>query len=593
MASSTSSSRKRMAGGDGLTNDCWELVISKLEKEKKEEEESNHCLETLSMVSKQLLSISSSFVHSIKLIHNPSSSPISRLFHRFTNLTSLDLSAFRGGGDINALLSRIPPTSVSRLTSLNLSNQQTFPILGLRSILLKNCRLTSLICSNIAFLKFTDITFIADSFPFLQHLDLSFPRGGEGILVVEDDYNNAMNLLPQKLKLLRSVNLSGNFYINNSSFLQLCINCEFLQEVLISRCPFITHAGIAEAIHHRPTLNSLSVTNFKEGLELENVDSYFIDSLTSLNRLTCLDFSFSCITDLMLKAIALHALPLTKLVLQDSYNYTYSGISHLLSKCPSLQHLDLQRANFLNDKLFNHLCAFLPGLLSINVSSCDKLTNSSFFALLTNCPLLSEIRMESTDIGLGPTPSIVDLLVYPQLKSLHLAYNSHLQDHHINNFASMFPNMQLIDLSFCHHIFQHRIAVLLKRCPKITHFKFVGFPHAKLRSINSEASILEVLNLAHSRIDDEGLYQISKTCPQLLQLDLEHCHNVTEKGVQLAVENCTRLREINLQHCHKVSTDIVSQMIFTRPSLRKIIAPPHFHPRDCDRKLLFERCLVF
>ncbi|PNX82988.1 putative F-box/LRR protein [Trifolium pratense] len=157
----------------------------------------------------------------------------------------------------------------------------------------------------------------------------------------------------------------------------------------------------------------------------------------------------------------------------------------------------------------------------------------------------------------------------------------------------MFPNMQLIDLSFCHYIFQHGIAVLLKRCPKITHFKFVGFPHAKLRSINSEASILEVLNLAHSRIDDEGLYQISKTCPQLLQLDLEHCHNVTEKGVQLAVENCTRLREINLQHCHKVSTDIVSQMIFTRPSLRKIIAPPHFHPRDCDRKLLFERCLVF
>ncbi|PNX59746.1 putative F-box/LRR protein, partial [Trifolium pratense] len=305
MASSSTSSRKRMAG-DGLTNDCWELVISKLEIDNVEE--SNHCLETLSMVSKQLLSISSTFVNSIKLISNPSSSPISRLFHRFTNLTSLDLSAFRGG-DINALLSRIPPSSVSRLTSLNLSNHQTFPILGLRSILNKNpnFRLTSLICSNITFLKFTDITFIADSFPFLQHLDLSFPGGSEGISmsVVDGDYNNAMNLLPQKLKLLGSVNLSGNFYINNSSFLQLCINCEFLQQVLISRCPFITHAGIAEAIHHRPTLNSISVTNFKEGLELENVDSYFIDSLTSLKRLTCLDFSFSCITDLMLKAIAL------------------------------------------------------------------------------------------------------------------------------------------------------------------------------------------------------------------------------------------------------------------------------------------------
>jgi F-box/leucine-rich repeat protein 2/20 len=454
--------------------------------------------------------------------------------------------------------------------------------------------LTSLICSNIASLKFTDITSIADSFPFLQHLDLSFPGGGEGVSDGRD-YDNAMNLLAQKLSKLRSVNLSGNFYIDNSSFLQLCINCEFLQEVLISRCPFITHAGIAEAIHHRPTLNSLSVTNFKEGLELENVDSYFIDSLTCLKRLTCLDFSFSCITDLMFKAIALEALPLTKLVLQDSYNYTYSGISYLLSNCPSLQHLDLQGANFLNDQLFNQLCAFLPGLVSINVSSCHKLTNSSFFALLTNCPLLADIRMESTDIGLGPTPSVVvDLVVYPQVKSLHLAYNSHLQDNLINIFAFIFPNMQLIDFSFCPHVFQHRIALLLKKCPKIAHLKFAGFPHAKLSSINFEASnLMEVLNLSHSRIDDEGLYQISKICPQLMQLDLEHCYYVTEKGVRLAIENCTRLREINLQHCRKVSTDIVSWMIFSRPSLRKITAPPHFRPRDCDRKLLFERCLVF
>jgi F-box/leucine-rich repeat protein 2/20 len=147
--------------------------------------------------------------------------------------------------------------------------------------------------------------------------------------------------------------------------------------------------------------------------------------------------------------------------------------------------------------------------------------------------------------------------------------------------------MQLIDLSFCRHISQHRIAVLLKRCPKIRHLKFACFPHANKCSINSDASNLEVLNLSHSKIDDQELYQISKSCPQLLQLDLEHCYYVTEKGVQLAIENCTRLREINLQHCRKVSTDIVSWMKFSRPSLRKITAPPHFRLRDGDRKLLF------
>ncbi|XP_045789473.1 F-box/LRR-repeat protein 2-like [Trifolium pratense] len=495
-----SSSRKRMASSD-IPNDCWELVVSKLlnDNEIDKVEERNHYLETLSMVSKQLLSISSTFVNTFKLISNPSS----RLFHRFTNLTSLDLSTFHGG-DINALLSRIPPASVSRLTSLNLSNHPTFPKLGLQSIILNNnnnnptFRLTSLICSNIASLKFTDITFIAHSFPFLQHLDISFDGGGDDDCIKED-YNNALNLVARKLSNLLKVNLS-----------------------------------------------------------------------------------------------ALDHLPLRKLVLQGCYNYTYTGISYLLSKRPSLQHLDLRHAVFLDDQRFNHLCQFFGELVSINVGCCDKLTNSSFFALLTNCPMLAEIRMESTKIGIGPTPSVVDLVVYPQVKSLHLAYNSALADKHINIFGFMFPKLQLLDLSFCRHISQQHIAILLKRCNKIRHLEFACFPQAKPFSIDfDEASNLEVLNLSHSTIEDEELYEISKFFPRLLQLDLGHCYDVTDKGVGLAVENFTHLREINLRQCRKVSTNIVSSMIFSRPSLRKITAPPHFRPRDCDRKLLFRQCLVF
>ncbi|CAJ2638826.1 unnamed protein product [Trifolium pratense] len=593
MAAMASSSRKRMAV-DGLPNDCWELVLSKLFNEiGNNVDELNHYLETLSLVSKQLLSVASTFVYSIKLIYNPSSSLISAIFHRFPNFTSLDLSTLHGD-NLNELLSRIPPSTVSRLKSLNLSNHPTFPTLGLQFILNNNptFRLTSLICSNIASLKFTDITFIADSFPFLQHLDLSFPGGQidhDDYDRQKEDYSNALNLLAQKLSNLLKVNLSGNVRVNDSSLLQFCINCEFLQEVLISRCPFISHAGIAEAIHHRPNLNSFSVTNY---LQLENFNSHFVSSLASLKRLTCLDLSFSSINDSLLVSLALQSPPLTKLVLQGCYNYTYTGICYLFCKCRSLQHLDLQGAKFLNDQLFSRLCAFLTDLVSINVSGCDRLGNSSFFALLTNCPMLKEIRMESTKIGTGPTPSVEDLVVYLRVKSLHLAYNSFLQDKHINIFGFMFPNMQLIDLSFCHRISEQQITTLLKTCRKIRHLKFAGFPKAKLFLINSEACDLEVLNLSHSKIDDEELYQISKSCPRLLELDLEHCYDVTEKGVRLAVENCTRLREINLRHCRKVSTDIVSWMIFSRPSLRKITAPPDFRPRDCDRKLLFRQCLV-
>lgn len=427
-------SRKRIAGA-GLQDDCWEYVLSKLLNNLNVENR-NHYLETLSLVSKQLLDVTNRSVHSVTLIYNPSS--FSRLFQRFPNLTSLDLSCFRG--DTNILLSRIPRSvSLSRLTSLNLSNHPTFPTLGLQTIL-KNTKstLTSLTCSNIGSLYHTDISFIADSFPFLQQLDISYPKI---ITNDSDNYNNALKLLTQKLSKLRKVNLSGHFYINDSTFFLFCMNCVFLQELVMFQCHLLSRDGLASAICQRPTLNSFSLTCLKD------ISSYFIDSLLSLKRLTCLDLSFSLITDELLCLLALEALPLRKLVLRKCFGHTNAGISYLLSRCRSLQHLDLQNfeSKYLNVQSFMDLCVFLGDLVSINLNGCDKLNNAALFALLKNCPLLTEIHMESTKIGIGSRPSAVDLVVYHQVKSLHLAYNSQLQDEDITMFSFMFPNMQLLD----------------------------------------------------------------------------------------------------------------------------------------------------
>jgi len=54
------------------------------------------------------------------------------------------------------------------------------------------------------------------------------------------------------------------------------------------------------------------------------------------------------ISDEMLYSIAREGLPLTRLVLKYCFGHSYAGIFCLLSKCGGLQHLDLQRAGFLN-----------------------------------------------------------------------------------------------------------------------------------------------------------------------------------------------------------------------------------------------------
>ena len=152
-----------MAAGGGLPDDCWEYVIFKL---LDNDSGRNHWyLDTLSLVFKQFLSVTNRSVYSVTLICNPW--PLYRLFQRFPNLKSLDLSGFRG--DLNTLLFRFPPSC--SITSLNLSNHPTFPTLGLQTIL-KNTTisstLTSLTCSHIGSVKSTDITFIADSFSLMS-----------------------------------------------------------------------------------------------------------------------------------------------------------------------------------------------------------------------------------------------------------------------------------------------------------------------------------------------------------------------------------------------------------------------------------------
>ncbi|CAJ2656525.1 unnamed protein product [Trifolium pratense] len=63
------------------------------------------------------------------------------------------------------------------------------------------------------------------------------------------------------LPRLRKVDLSSHSYINDSSFLNLCKGCKFLEEVIIKTFLFLSQDGIASAIRERPTLRSLSITN--------------------------------------------------------------------------------------------------------------------------------------------------------------------------------------------------------------------------------------------------------------------------------------------------------------------------------------------
>jgi len=167
------------------------------------------------------------------------------------------------------------------------------------------------------------------------------------------------------------------------------------------------------------------------------------------------------------------------------------------------------------------------------------------------------------------------------MKFLHLSTNPFWNDETIKVFASIFPNLQLLDLSSCSRI-SEGIVEVLRRCLKIMHLNMASCPSVNLLRMNFQVPKLEVLNLSRTKINDETLYVISKSCSGLLLLDLEGCCYITEKGVRQVIKNCTRLKEINLRHCRKVAADVGlwTVMVFSRPSLRKITTPNYFDPSN-------------
>jgi F-box/leucine-rich repeat protein 2/20 len=232
----------------------------------------------------------------------------------------------------------------------------------------------------------------------------------------------------------------------------------------------------------------------------------------------------------------------------------HGGIETLSLAISKLRKIDLSGHTYMNDQSLFHLfnnCKLLEeaiifdcfGITNAGIGSALGVSRPTFKSLSLNyfdncstllaivirsCPSLSDIKIEHR--GSWETNYVDNSLMNfnvvssDQLKSLCLAGNTWLND---QSLAYMnFPNLQKLDLSHCYQISEEGICQLLRTCSKIRH-----------------------LNLSYTQVDDETLYVISKSCRGLLQLSLEDCYFVTEKGVNHVVENCTQLKEINWNDC--------------------------------------------
>ncbi|AES60216.2 putative F-box domain, leucine-rich repeat domain, L domain-containing protein [Medicago truncatula] len=176
-----------------LPEELWEHILNC----------DNNTFKSLSMVSKQFLSITNRLRFSLKII-DQTIPFIPNLFQRFPNLTSLDLTYFSGVSTLQAIFTEIS-TFPSNIKSLNVSHRIAIPQNGFRDSSQRLQNLSkSFNCTIMTAIFKTDILFIADRFPLLEELNLDYHyyHGTKNnfVLNIDDQY------LP--LPKLRKINLS-------------------------------------------------------------------------------------------------------------------------------------------------------------------------------------------------------------------------------------------------------------------------------------------------------------------------------------------------------------------------------------------------
>ncbi|XVF24696.1 hypothetical protein REPUB_Repub13aG0149600 [Reevesia pubescens] len=567
-----------------LPEECWESIFRFLEH--------HRYFEPLSLVCNKFLSITNHLRHTLT-ITDPTLESLPSLILRFSNLTTIVFRDFHG--NLDSVLSQISHSGLP-LKSLDVSKQKSFPLLGLKHLGSKIRDLTELNCSNIASLKDSDLIEIGNCFPFLEVVDISYPDHGCGFSPNGSlDSKSFSGLvtdygilgLASTLRRLRKIDLSGNTFITDQALVSLSLNCLFLSEIGIRDCDFIAQKGIALAMRKSGNLKSI----FMNGIGIPSIDVCFKDSFAYARNLCELDLSNSFICDELLCSVAEACLPLHKLVLSRCFCFTFDGIYFLLSKYQSLTYLDLEGANFLSDESMLELTKFLVNLTFINLSLCSKLTNSTFFNLTRNCPLLSIINMERTNLGVEEFPT--EIVVNSRVKSLHLAWNNSLNDECIKMAAYVCPNLEVLDVTYCSGLTEEGILAILKSCLQIRCLEINRCEGIKNLEIDFEVPKLEVLQAEGLGITDEALTSIGKRCCLLSHLNLEGCLNVTSRGVEGVILNCKALKEMNFRWCNNLSVDFVAWMVLSRPSLRKITLPCGSLPTVNQRNFFLRHgCLV-
>ncbi|OMO73429.1 hypothetical protein CCACVL1_17270 [Corchorus capsularis] len=354
-----------------------------------------------------------------------------------------------------------------------------------------------------------------------------------------------------KLKLLKKIYIRFGRSVSDGSLVALFVNCVFLQDVTIINGA-MTESGIGLLLRNRPNLEALSIGKIKHD---SSSTITIANSISHAKALTSLEFLNMNVSDNLLAAIAKAKLPLERFAIKECKNFTVNGLLLVLSNY-YLTKLTIDHVKFRDEDIEQLFNGNLGNLTHIDIRF--TLTNSTLlFLLLTKSPSLVEITIDSlfmnSDLQVNPGGQSTPL----EIQNLHLLH-WRISDESAQQLGIIFPNIKVLDLSSCLTLTSSAIEAILKSCKFITELTLRGYRKTKIIEANSDLPSvnLEVLGLSYSLIDEEGLDAIGTRCPQLVDLCLSDCRNVTTKGIKQLIQKRKTLTWSSVGNCGQYADQI-------------------------------------
>jgi F-box/leucine-rich repeat protein 2/20 len=226
-------------------------------------------------------------------------------------------------------------------------------------------------------------------------------------------------------------------------------------------------------------------------------------------------------------------------------------------------------------------------LKSLNLDSCDQITDNSLNALGNGCKELEHIDI-SWNSFITESGFMYLTAGCPKLTKLVCKGVTHMNDACLALCGDRLKNLTIVKLQKCLQYTNDGVARLTEGCPNIRSLSLSQNPSISdlaLSAIGENCPEIRTLELSCcSHVTDQGFYLLTRNRPEapagseewlhpLQYLDVEECNQLTDATLHNFATNCPNLKELILSHCDLVTNEgirALAQSPGVHVSLRKI-----------------------